>query len=31
MHVPLFVAQPVDEVGIFGRMMLGLKALFGNR
>jgi D-alanyl-D-alanine carboxypeptidase (penicillin-binding protein 5/6) len=31
MHVPLVVAQPVDELGIFGRMMLGLKALFGNR
>jgi D-alanyl-D-alanine carboxypeptidase (penicillin-binding protein 5/6) len=31
MHVPLVVAQPVDEVGIFGRLMLGLKALFGSR
>jgi D-alanyl-D-alanine carboxypeptidase (penicillin-binding protein 5/6) len=29
--VPLVVAQPVDEVGIIGRMILGLKALFGSR
>ncbi len=29
--VPLFVAQPVDEIGFFGRMALGLKALFGSR
>ena len=29
--IPLFVAQPVAQTGIFGRMMLGLKALFGSR
>ncbi|MEI9886928.1 MAG: hypothetical protein WDN08_10615 [Rhizomicrobium sp.] len=29
--VPLYVAQPVDEIGFFGRMALGLKALFGSR
>ena len=29
--VPLYAAHPVDRTGIFGRMMLGLKALFGAR
>ena len=31
MTVPLYTAQPVDQTGIFGRMMLGLKALFGSK
>jgi len=29
--VPLYVAQPVDQVGFFGRIVLGIKALFGSR
>ncbi len=29
--VPLYAAQPVSQTGIFGRMVLGLKALFGRR
>ncbi|MEI9993741.1 MAG: D-alanyl-D-alanine carboxypeptidase family protein [Rhizomicrobium sp.] len=28
LSVPLYTARPVDGVGIFGRMVLGLKALF---
>jgi D-alanyl-D-alanine carboxypeptidase (penicillin-binding protein 5/6) len=31
MSVPLVVAQPVSEIGIFGRIAIGLKALFGGR
>jgi len=30
MSVPLIVAAPVDEIGFFGRMAIGLKALFGG-
>jgi len=29
--VPLYVAHPVDQIGIFGRMILGLRALFGAK
>jgi len=29
--IPLYVAQPVSQTGIFGRMLLGLKALVGSR
>ncbi len=29
--VPLVVAHPVDRIGIFGRMILGLRALFGAK
>jgi D-alanyl-D-alanine carboxypeptidase (penicillin-binding protein 5/6) len=29
--VPLYTAQPAAQTGIFGRMMLGLKALFGSK
>jgi D-alanyl-D-alanine carboxypeptidase (penicillin-binding protein 5/6) len=31
MTVPLYTAQPVSQTGLFGRMILGLKALFGSR
>ena len=31
MTVPLVAAQPVDEVGFFGRIAIGLKAMFGSR
>jgi len=31
MTVPLVAAQPVDELGFFGRIAIGLKALFGRR
>jgi D-alanyl-D-alanine carboxypeptidase (penicillin-binding protein 5/6) len=31
MSVPLVVAQPVDELGFFGRIAIGIKALFGGR
>ncbi|MEJ1969732.1 MAG: D-alanyl-D-alanine carboxypeptidase family protein [Rhizomicrobium sp.] len=30
LSVPLYVNQPVDEVGFFGRIVLGVKALFGG-
>lgn len=29
--IPLYVAQPVSQTGIFGRILLGLKALVGSR
>ena len=31
MSVPLVVAQPVSEIGFFGRIAIGIKALFGGR
>ncbi len=31
MTVPLYTAAPVSQTGLFGRMALGLKALFGSR
>ena len=31
MTVPLYTREAVDQTGIFGRMMLGLKALFGSK
>jgi D-alanyl-D-alanine carboxypeptidase (penicillin-binding protein 5/6) len=31
MTVPLYTAQPVDQTCLFGRMLLGLKALFGSK
>ncbi len=31
LSVPLYAARPVDRMGIFGRMMLGLRALIGSR
>jgi len=31
MTVPLVAAQPVDSLGFFGRIAIGLKALFGSR
>ena len=31
MTVPIVVAQAVPQTGIFGRMILGLKALFGSK
>ena len=30
MTIPLYAAHDVSQVGIFGRMMLGLRALFGG-
>lgn len=30
MTVPLYAARDVSQTGIFGRMMLGLRALFGG-
>ncbi len=30
MSVPLVVAAPVDEIGFFGRMAIGIKGLFGG-
>lgn len=29
--VPLYAAHPVDQMGIFGRMILGIRALFGAK
>ena len=29
--VPLYTAHAVDRVGIFGRMILGFRALFGSK
>ncbi|MEJ0042424.1 MAG: D-alanyl-D-alanine carboxypeptidase family protein [Rhizomicrobium sp.] len=29
--VPLYVAHPVDQMGVFGRMFMGLRALFGGK
>lgn len=31
LSVPLYTARPVERMGIFGRMMLGLRALIGSR
>jgi D-alanyl-D-alanine carboxypeptidase (penicillin-binding protein 5/6) len=31
LSVPLYAARPVERMGIFGRMMLGLRALIGSR
>ena len=31
LNVPVYVAHPVSQVNVFGRMILGLGALFGSR